>query len=116
MPFVHLQLKSAYSILNSTIRIKQLVERAKALDYKAVALTDENVMYGAIPFYKECKKAGIKPIIGLTLYVLKQEDEAFSYPLVLLAQNEKGYENLVKLSSLVQTKEKNGVKKVVTAL
>lgn len=111
VPFVHLQLKSAYSILNSTIRIKQLVERAKALDYKAVALTDENVMYGAIPFYKECKKAGIKPIIGLTLYVLKQEDEAFSYPLVLLAQNEKGYENLVKLSSLVQTKEKNGVKK-----
>jgi len=111
VPFVHLQLKSAYSILNSTVRITQLVERAKALDYKAVALTDENVMYGAIPFYKECKKAGIKPIIGLTLHVLKQEDESFSYPLVLLAQNEKGYENLVKLSSLVQTKEKNGVKK-----
>ena len=56
-------------------------------------------------------KAGIKPIIGLTLSILEHEESEQAYPLVLLAENDKGYENLLKLSSLVQTKEKHGVKK-----
>ncbi|TYR82168.1 DNA polymerase III subunit alpha [Priestia megaterium] len=111
MPFVHLQIQSAYSLLNSAVRIEKLVNQAKKLQYEALALTDENVMYGVIPFYKACKKAGIKPIIGLTLSILETEEGNSSYPLILLAQDQKGYENLLKLSSLVQTKEQNGVKK-----
>lgn len=111
MPFVHLQLQSSYSLLSSSVRIHELVETAKRMNYEAIALTDENVMYGVIPFYKACVKAGIKPIIGLTLSILEYEESEQAYPLVLLAENEKGYENLLKLSSLVQTKEKHGVKK-----
>ena len=88
------------------------------MNYEAIALTDENVMYGVIPFYKACVKAGIKPIIGLTLSILEHEESERAYPLVLLAENDKGYENLLKLSSLVQTKEKHGVNKngfIITA-
>jgi len=111
VPFVHLQLQSSYSLLSSSVRIHELVETAKKMNYEAIALTDENVMYGVIPFYKACVKAGIKPIIGLTLSILEHEESERAYPLVLLAENDKGYENLLKLSSLVQTKEKHGVNK-----
>lgn len=110
MPFVHLQVKSAYSLLNSSIRIEELVQQSKHLGFEAIALTDENVMYGAVSFYKQCKKNGIKPIIGLTASVLTHDGEE-SFPLILLAKNNDGYHNLIKISSAIQTKSVKGLKK-----
>ncbi|WP_110114100.1 DNA polymerase III subunit alpha [Bacillus sp. CGMCC 1.16541] len=111
MPFVHLQVQSSYSLLQSSIKIDELVHKAKQLQYDSVALTDENVMYGIVPFYKACKAKGIKPIIGLTLSILhsQNDEESRAYPMVLLAESEVGYRNLLKMSSIVQTKEQKGL-------
>ena len=67
--FVHLHIHSEYSLLDGACRIKGLVQRAKALGQSAIAITDHGVMYGVIDFYKECKKEGIRPIIGCEVYV-----------------------------------------------
>ena len=67
--FVHLHVHSEYSLLDGANRIKDLPVRAKELGMDAMALTDHGVMYGAVDFYKECKKNGIKPIIGCEVYV-----------------------------------------------
>ena len=67
--FVHLHVHSEYSLLDGMSRIKDLPVRAKELGMKAIALTDHGVMYGAVDFYKECKKNDIKPIIGCEVYV-----------------------------------------------
>ncbi|KRN05428.1 DNA-directed DNA polymerase III alpha subunit [Liquorilactobacillus sucicola DSM 21376 = JCM 15457] len=88
-----LQIISSYSLLQSTIKIPQLVREAKKKGYQALALTDVNVMYGVIEFYHECLAAGIKPILGLTLD-LGPKDQ-----LLLLAQNERGYQNLMHIST-----------------
>ena len=69
MDFVPLQVKSSFSLLRSPIRINQLVTTAKERGYSAIALTDKNVLYGAIDFYNAAKKAGIKPVIGLQLTI-----------------------------------------------
>ncbi|MCM3619433.1 DNA polymerase III subunit alpha [Sutcliffiella horikoshii] len=114
MSFVHLHIKSSYSLLNSSVRFSKLVEQAKELGFTSLALTDEDVMYGAIDFYKACKSANIKPIMGLTLSVLAKEsenEEESAYPVLLLAKNKQGFTNLMKLSSIVQTKAPNGVPK-----
>ncbi|MDF2535213.1 MAG: dnaE [Bacillales bacterium] len=108
MSFVHLQVRSAYSLLESTISIEELVSSAAKKGYKAIAITDHNVLYGAVQFYQECKKQKIKPIIGLTADILS-EDEQSSFPMVLLAMNNQGYQNLVKISSALQTKSKKGL-------
>ena len=108
MSFVHLQVRSAYSLLESTISIDELVSSAEKNGFKAIAITDHNVLYGAVQFYQACKKQNIKPIIGLTAEILS-EDEQSSFPMVLLAMNNQGYQNLVKISSTLQTKAKNGL-------
>ncbi|KEK22025.1 DNA polymerase III subunit alpha [Bacillus gaemokensis] len=110
MKFVHLQCQTVYSLLKSACKIDELVVRAKELGFSSLAITDENVMYGVIPFYKACKKMGIQPIIGLTASVFSEEEEQ-SYPLVLLAENEVGYQNLLKISSSIMTKSKDGIPK-----
>lgn len=110
MPFVHLQVRSAYSLLNSSIKIEELVQRACELGFGAIALTDENIMYAMVPFYKLCKKNGIKPIIGLTVSVLNH-DETRSFPFILLVKNNEGYQNLIKISSAIQTKGLKGIPK-----
>ncbi len=104
--FVHLHLHSEYSLLDGACRIKQLVERAKELGQDAVAITDHGVMYGAIDFYKEAKANGIKPIIGCEVYVAPRTRfdkvnglDNSPYHLVLLCENETGYQNLIKLVS-----------------
>ncbi|QHE53238.1 DNA polymerase III subunit alpha [Pontibacillus sp. HMF3514] len=99
MEFVHLQVRSGYSLMNSTNTIEKLVKRAKELGFTSLALTDEGVMYGAVSFYQTCVKNGIKPIIGLSIKVATSSSEE---ELVLLSKNRKGYENLLKLSSYVQ--------------
>lgn len=106
MSFIQLQIHTAYSLLRSTVKIESLVEKAKTASLSALAITDINVMHGVIPFYKECKKHGIKPIIGLTADILHGEE---SYPLVLYARNYKGYVNLLKISSAIKTKSPQGL-------
>ncbi|MCY7736627.1 DNA polymerase III subunit alpha [Bacillus safensis] len=110
MSYVHLQVHSGYSLLSSAAKVKELVLKAKELGCKALALTDDHVMYGTVEFYKECKKHGIKPVIGLTASVFIDEQETEAYPLVLLAKNNEGYQNLIKISSVLKSKSKAGLK------
>lgn len=109
MSFVHLQVSSAYSLLSSTLSIKELVSNAKKQGYRSIALTDRNVMYGAAAFYKEALRQGIKPIIGLTVDVISEWDNENAYPLVLLARNSLGFKNLLKITSAIQTKNQLGI-------
>ncbi len=107
MSFVHLHVHSEYSLLDGAIRIKDLIKRTKEFGMPAVALTDHGVMYGVMDFYKEAKKAGIKPIIGCEVYVAARsrfdKDSSFGDAerghLVLLCKNNVGYKNLTKLVS-----------------
>ena len=108
MSFVHLHLHTEFSLLDGACRIDRLTQRLKELGQEAVAITDHGVMYGVIDFYKACKAAGIKPIIGCEVYVaprgrtrfqkVHEFDSAFSH-LVLLCRNEEGYRNLSYLVS-----------------
>lgn len=103
---MHLHNHTAYSLLDGATKIDTLVKRAKELGMPAVAITDHGVMYGAVDFYKACKKEGIKPIIGCEVYVAphsrfdkRPNIDDSPYHLVLLVKNEVGYHNLVKLVS-----------------
>ncbi len=103
--FVHLHVHTEYSLLDGAIKIKDLVSRAKEWDMGAVAVTDHGVMFGAIEFYYECMKQGVKPIMGCEVYVdpkghTRREGQGGNYHLLLLAENEEGYRNLVKLVSI----------------
>ncbi|MBW7477031.1 DNA polymerase III subunit alpha [Paenibacillus oenotherae] len=105
--FVHLHVHSEYSLLDGAVRIRDLVARAAELGMKALALTDHGVMYGAIPFYKACLERGINPVIGCEAYLTTgsrfekgtRKDNP-TYHLILLARNETGYRNLMKLCSI----------------
>lgn len=104
--FVHLHVHTEYSLLDGACRIQRLVERLKELGQTACAITDHGVMYGCIEFYRTLKEAGIKPIIGCETYVaprtrLNKEAKIDSSPyhLILLCENNIGYQNLVKLIS-----------------
>ena len=105
--FVHLHIHSEFSLLDGANRIKDIPVRAKELGMDAIALTDHGVMYGAIDFYKACKKEGVKPIIGCEVYVAPRLrfdkepniDNKYNH-LILLAKNNQGYKNLSKLVSI----------------
>ena len=106
MRFVHLHTHSHYSLLDGLSRIDELVAKAKEMGMEALAITDHGVMYGAIEFYKKAKKAGIKPIIGCELYIAegsmhdkRPNIDDKRYHLIVLAENETGYKNLIKLVS-----------------
>jgi len=106
MDFVHLHMHTEYSLLDGANKIKELVSRVKELGMNAVAITDHGNMFGAIELYKECKSQGVKPIIGCEMYVaprsrFEKEAKVDAEPnhLVLLAMNNNGYRNLVKLVS-----------------
>ena len=105
MSFVHLHTHTQYSLLDGSNRIKDYVARVRELGMNAAAITDHGVMYGVVDFYDECKKQGIRPIIGCEVYVApgsrfdkNARDEKY-YHLVLLAENNTGYGNLLKLVS-----------------
>ncbi|MGD2105047.1 MAG: DNA polymerase III subunit alpha, partial [Anaerolineae bacterium] len=107
--FVHLHVHTEYSLLDGLSSCRELVGRAVELGMPALALTDHGAMYGAIQFYKACRAAGIKPIIGMETYVAPRgrEDrdpqrDRTPYHLVLLAQNNTGYHNLMRLATLAQ--------------
>src|SRR5437868_5834586 len=106
--YVHLHCHSHYSLLDGANRIPELVAHTKSQGMNAIALTDHGNLYGAIEFYRECKSAGINPIIGYEAYVAprtrqdrtaqKRGDAGFH--LTLLAQNATGFKNLVRMSSI----------------
>jgi len=105
-PFVHLHVHSEYSLLDGAARLEELVEAAASLGMPALALTDHGVMYGVVDFYKAAKARGIKPILGCEVYVAPRSRfdkephrDNFQYHLVLLAENEIGYRNLMALVS-----------------
>src|SRR3990170_702126 len=100
--FAHLHLHTEYSLLDGLSRIPLLMDRAKELGQEAIGLTDHGVMYGAVQFYKEAKSRGIKPIIGIEAYVAQGSrfnQEKQPYHMTLLAKNETGYRNLLKLAT-----------------
>ena len=107
MSFTHLHLHTGYSLLDGSSKIPELVRRVKELGMDACAITDHGVMYGVIEFYKACKAEGIKPIIGCEVYVAPgsrfekgKEKSAERYNhLILLAENDTGHKNLMKLVS-----------------
>jgi len=105
--FVHLHTHSHYSLLDGLAKIDDLVARVKELGMDAVAITDHGVLYGAVEFYKKAKAAGIKPILGIEAYIAprdrfsKEPGERY-FHLILLAENDKGWHNLVKLATKAQ--------------
>ena len=107
--FVHLHTHSDYSTLDGAQKIKTIVKMAKEMELPAVAVTDHGNMFGAIELHNAAKEAGIKPIFGCEMYVARgsrhdrvsiKDDEGKYFHLVLLAMNEVGYKNLMKLSSI----------------
>ena len=104
-PFTHLHVHTEYSLLDGSAKIKELIARAKELNMDSIAITDHGAMYGVIDFYKEAKAQGIKPVIGCEVYVasksrFSKENTGFNYcHLVLIAENNEGYQNLIKLVS-----------------
>ena len=106
MKFTHLHVHSHYSLLDGLGKIDELIEGAKNLGMDSLAITDHGVMYGALQFYNKAKEAGIKPIIGCEVYLAPRrmndrqpKIDNYPYHLVLLAKNETGYKNLVKIVS-----------------
>ena len=108
MAFVHLHTHTEYSLLDGSNKIKNYVARVKELGMTSAAITDHGVMYGVIDFYKECKNQGINPIIGCEIYVAPNSrfdretnsGEDRYYHMVLLAENNIGYQNLIKIVSI----------------
>ena len=111
MAFTHLHLHTEYSLLDGACRIKDVVSRAKELGFDSLAITDHGNMFGAVDFYKECKKQGIHPVIGCEVYTAARrmedkdpEKDRHQGHLILLAKNDVGYHNLIKIVSLGYTK------------
>jgi len=104
--FTHLHVHTGFSLLDGSSKIKELVKKTKELGMDSIAITDHGVMYGCVEFYKAAKTEGIKPIIGCEVYVASKSrfdkensPDNFYYHLVLLAENNKGYDNLIKIVS-----------------
>ncbi|MFT4689370.1 MAG: DNA polymerase-3 subunit alpha [Limisphaerales bacterium] len=113
--FVHLHVHTEYSLLDGACKMDTLTDRAQELKFPAMAMTDHGVMYGAVEFFRSCMKKGIKPIIGCEMYIAPQSrhdrkevpnaagNKQRYHHLGLLASNENGYKNLIRLASLAQT-------------
>src|SRR5579871_2411871 len=106
--FVHLHLHTDYSMLDGACGVDQLVHRVKELGMPAVAMTDHGNIFGAVEFVNAAHKAGVKPILGCELYICKKEDHVIERTppdgdtynhLLVLAENDEGYRNLVKITS-----------------
>ncbi|MBR3147299.1 MAG: DNA polymerase III subunit alpha [Eubacterium sp.] len=111
MAFTHLHLHTEYSLLDGACRIKDVVAKAKELGFDSLAITDHGNMFGVVDFWKECKKNGIHPVIGCEVYTAARrmtdkdpEKDRHQGHLILLAKNDTGYHNLIKIVSLGYTK------------
>ncbi|HSO20852.1 MAG TPA: DNA polymerase III subunit alpha, partial [Desulfosarcina sp.] len=107
--FVHLHVHTQYSLLDGAIRLKDLFQKAKAMEMSAVAITDHGTMFGALDFYQQATSSGINPVIGCECYVAPRTladktpmDKAGTRHLVLLAENQQGYRNLCRLATIAQ--------------
>ncbi len=107
--FVHLHVHSEFSLLDGQSRIKDLVARAKALEMPALGITDHGVMFGVLDFYRACRDAGIKPVVGMEGYLARRSMtdrdprlDRSPYHMLLLAKNMTGYRNLLKIASAAQ--------------
>src|SRR3990167_5952554 len=105
--FVHLHVHTEYSLLDGLSKVERLIAHAKENNMDSIAISDHGAMYGVIEFYKKCKKEGIKPIIGMEGYTTNinhrerpERGKFKNFHLLLLAKNEEGYKNLMKLSSI----------------
>ena len=105
IPFCHLHFHTEYSLLDSSCKVADAVATAQELGQDYLAITDHGVLYGVIDFYKQAKKAGIKPIIGCEVYIARngmdeKTSQADNLHLVLLAEDNEGYNNLMHLVSI----------------
>ena len=105
--FTHLHCHTEYSLLDGACRVQEILKKCRDYDMKSCAITDHGVMFGALEFYKAAKKQGVKPIIGCELYLAKhgrrdrsQRGEENFFHFLTLCENDTGYFNLCKLSSL----------------
>ena len=107
MSFVHLHTHTEYSLLDGSNKIREYVSRVKELGMDSAAITDHGVMYGVVDFYEACRKQGIRPVLGCEVYVApgsrfdreNVSGEDRYYHLILLAENNTGYRNLIKIVS-----------------
>ncbi|MDP2990973.1 MAG: PHP domain-containing protein, partial [Kiritimatiellota bacterium] len=109
MPFTHLHVHTDYSLLDGFSNIKKLVKRTKELGMSSIAITDHGTMFGVIEYYRSAKAAGVKPIIGLEAYTsprgMQDKDAQLdkrAFHLILLAENDTGYKNLLQIASAAQ--------------
>ena len=86
MSFVHLRLHTEYSLIDSTIRIKQLMPAVEAAGMSAVAMTDQNNLFGMVKFYRAARAQGLKPLFGVDVLLEDEEDESLLYHMILLCQ------------------------------
>ena len=108
MKIASLQNLSTFTLLESPTKITDLLSAAKNKGYESVALTDINVTYGLVNFYEQAKKVGIKPILGMQVRINGLIDSANKYDLIVLAKNNNGYKNILKLSSAINLLTENG--------
>jgi DNA polymerase-3 subunit alpha len=108
-PFIHLRTLSSYSLSESALKIKNIINLAKKNKMPAIAVTDNNNMFGAFEFALECSTNGIQPIIGSSINILDINYKNKISQLSILVKNEIGYQNLLHMSSLSQTSENNSV-------
>ena len=113
MGAVSLQNLSSFTLLESPTKVKNLAENAKKKGYSAIALTDINITYGLVDFYKAAKDTGIKPLLGMQLRINGLIDEANKYDLIVIAKDDQGYKNILRLSSAVNLLTENGEKENV---
>lgn len=116
MGAVSLQNLSSFTLLESPTKVKDLAENAKKKGYSALALTDVNITYGLVNFYKAAKEAGIKPLLGMQLRINGLVDQANKYDLIVIAKDDQGYKNILRLSSAVNLLTENGEKENVLEL
>ncbi|PID35707.1 MAG: DNA polymerase III subunit alpha [Rhodobacterales bacterium] len=111
--FIHLRLHTEYSLLEGAVPVKKLPGLVAGMDMPAVAVTDTNNMFAALEFSVTASGAGVQPIIGCQVSLALEEEGTDSAPLVLLAQNEEGYEGLMRLSTCLYVKRQDGVPRVM---
>lgn len=116
MKVAALQNISSFTLLESPIKIRDLLSAAKKADYEAVALTDINVTYGLVNFYEIAQELGIKPLLGMQLRLNGLIDSANHYDLIALAKTDEGYRNILRISSRINLLTENGTKKAVLTL
>lgn len=116
MGTVSLQNLSSFTLLESPTKVTDLAENAKKKGYSALALTDVNITYGLVNFYKAAKETGIKPLLGMQLRINGLIDQANKYDLIVIAKDDQGYKNILRLSSAVNLLTENGEKENVLEL